>query len=320
MRCFQKKSLPLSILKLKNTISLAVVFMLVTADSFAFERRPDFSGSWILKARQSLSGTDYADGLPEQMRISQNNYTHTITILTITPTEHGLDTGNYTLKLGGSPINTVSPSGKNKVIRFEYSADSMGMTETTMYSRPNESNPYRISKMYWRLAEGGSNIEIVREDKFGKVEENWSIKGLYGRSGAGIRFVEDENMQQVKAKAKAEGKFVFVDCYASWCGPCKKMDKDVYPLDDLGRFINDHFICIKMQMDTSRADDAEKKSRYADAHFLIEQYGINAYPTFLFFSPDGRIVHRDMGYKTADRICFSCGCRIESCPAILYAS
>ena len=34
--------------------------------------------------------------------------------------------------------------------------------------------------------------------------------------------------EQALAAAKEEGKLVFVDCYTSWCGPCKDMAENVF--------------------------------------------------------------------------------------------
>lgn len=33
--------------------------------------------------------------------------------------------------------------------------------------------------------------------------------------------------EEALAKANKENKLLFVDCYTTWCGPCKQMDKYV---------------------------------------------------------------------------------------------
>jgi len=113
----------------------------------------------------------------------------------------------------------------------------------------------------------------------------------------GIQFEHGLNWDEVQAKAKAENKYIFVDCFATWCGPCKAMDKEVYPLDTVGNYFNKKFICIKLQLDSTKADNEETKSWYADARRMVQQYKISAFPSFLFFSPDGKMVHKGIGYK-----------------------
>jgi len=120
---------------------------------------------------------------------------------------------------------------------------------------------------------------------------------VYAQPDTGVHFVQGFNWNQVKEKAKAENKFIFIDCYASWCGPCKAMDKETYPLKKAGDFMNERFISFKAQMDTSKKDDEQVKEFYADAHFLMHEYAINEFPTLLFFSPEGKVVHKAVGFK-----------------------
>ncbi len=115
----------------------------------------------------------------------------------------------------------------------------------------------------------------------------------------GIQFVNGSNWEQILAKAKVENKYIFLDCYASWCGPCKMMDKEVYTNDSVGSFLNANFISVKVQMDTSKMDNANVRMLYIDAHNLSISYNVNAYPTYLFFDPSGQIVHRSIGYQEA---------------------
>lgn len=112
----------------------------------------------------------------------------------------------------------------------------------------------------------------------------------------GIAFQQELNWNQIIEKAKTTNKYIFIDCYASWCGPCKKMDSEVYTNDTIGTYFNNNFISVKYQLDTARSDDSNIKARYSDAHQINYHYKVNAYPTFLFLSPDGKLVHRGIGY------------------------
>jgi thioredoxin-related protein len=113
-----------------------------------------------------------------------------------------------------------------------------------------------------------------------------------------VEWVNTLNWEQIKQRASAENKYIFLDCYATWCGPCKKMDKEVFSNDTIVEFINKNFIPVKVQMDTSKNDDEMVKKWYMDADKISKTYKVNAFPTFLFFSPSGDIVHKGAGYRT----------------------
>lgn len=113
----------------------------------------------------------------------------------------------------------------------------------------------------------------------------------------GIRFESGLSWTQVQAKAKAENKYIFMDCYATWCGPCKWMSVNIFPDREVGDFMNAHFINVAVQMDKTVKDDQGIKNWYGDANKLQQEYKIDAYPTYLFFSPDGQPLHRFTGLR-----------------------
>ncbi|WES99758.1 thioredoxin fold domain-containing protein [Chryseobacterium arthrosphaerae] len=99
----------------------------------------------------------------------------------------------------------------------------------------------------------------------------------------GIKF-EDSNFASILAKAKKENKLIFVDAYASWCGPCKLMVKNIFPLQSVGDYYNAHFINAKIDMEKGEGIDLAKK------------YNVKAFPTYLFIDGNGEAVHRTLGY------------------------
>jgi thioredoxin-related protein len=110
--------------------------------------------------------------------------------------------------------------------------------------------------------------------------------------GPAINFEKELNWQQILIKAKQENKYIFIDCSATWCLPCKKMEKEVFSQKNVADFINSHFVSVQVQMDTTNDDSESIKKWYKDAHDLKDKYNVSAYPTYLFFSPQGEIVHR----------------------------
>lgn len=98
-----------------------------------------------------------------------------------------------------------------------------------------------------------------------------------------IQFVKGMTWAQIKAKALKEKKMIFFDAYATWCGPCKYMDNSVYTQKAAGDYYNVNYINVKMDMEAG------------EGITLSEEFNISAYPTFLFFSPEGKLVHKYVG-------------------------
>lgn len=116
----------------------------------------------------------------------------------------------------------------------------------------------------------------------------------------GTHFEHGLSWQQVKEKAKKENKYLFVDCFTTWCGPCKHMAKAIFPQEKVGDFFNKNFVNVKVQFDKTKDDSEEVKKWYADAEAIAKKFEINAYPTFLVFSPQGQLVHKIIGGGDAD--------------------
>src|SRR6476660_9276855 len=98
-----------------------------------------------------------------------------------------------------------------------------------------------------------------------------------------------------KSKSELRKQIHFSGLFATWCVPCKLMDRNVFPQKILGDFVNDKFISVKVQLDTSNEDSKEVKEWYAEAQKIKHLFGVSALPTFLFFSPKGLIVHKGVG-------------------------
>ncbi len=123
--------------------------------------------------------------------------------------------------------------------------------------------------------------------------------GLLAQTG--LIFEHGLSWEQIQAKAKAENKYIFMDAFTTWCGPCMQMAKNIFPLDEVGKAMNPKFLNVKVQLDTTDKDNEEVKQWYADAHAIMKQYNVRAFPTYLYFSPEGKIVHRAIGSSTADK-------------------
>ncbi|HUB60874.1 MAG TPA: thioredoxin fold domain-containing protein [Puia sp.] len=113
----------------------------------------------------------------------------------------------------------------------------------------------------------------------------------------GVHFEHNLSWTAIQAKARAENKYIFMDCFTTWCGPCRYMSTTIFPREETGNYFNDKFISVKVQLDTTAGDADNVKAWYADGHDIATKYGVRAYPTYLIFAPDGHIVHRIVGSR-----------------------
>lgn len=118
------------------------------------------------------------------------------------------------------------------------------------------------------------------------------------KQAEGIAF-EKGAWKDILNKAKAENKPVFVDCYTSWCGPCKMLAKEVFTDPDVAKVFNEKFVNAKVDMEKG------------EGPALKEQYGVNAYPTLLFLNGDGELQHCIVGGMPAEELLKQAGLALE---------
>ena len=109
------------------------------------------------------------------------------------------------------------------------------------------------------------------------------------QEGKGIQFFKG-TFAQALAKAKAEGKPLFVDFYAVWCGPCKKMEKQIFTQPEVGEYFNKHFIALQL--------DAEKPENVD----VAKTYKVEAFPTLGIFDGEGKALSINVGYMNAQEL------------------
>jgi hypothetical protein len=78
------------------------------------------------------------------------------------------------------------------------------------------------------------------------------------------------------------------------------MDSTVYNSDVVGEVFNKYFVSIKVQSDTAKRDSRAIQSWYPYARDIINRYSIDAFPSFLFLSPNGTLIQRGVGLKSKE--------------------
>lgn len=104
-----------------------------------------------------------------------------------------------------------------------------------------------------------------------------------------------------------KGKVVYLDFWASWCGPCKQSFPWMNSIYEKYRSQGFEIVAINLDMN---ADDAQKFLANNTAKFSIafdskgvtpKQYGVKGMPTSYLLGRDGRVIYQHMGFNEADK-------------------
>ena len=108
-----------------------------------------------------------------------------------------------------------------------------------------------------------------------------------GAAQAQVKF-ETVSTDAVREMAVKQGKLVFIDLYASWCPPCKMMERLVFSRKDVGAFMEQRFVAAKYDTDQPTGKE------------LLSRYGNGAIPLYLIFDTKGELLGRIQGASSAD--------------------
>lgn len=123
--------------------------------------------------------------------------------------------------------------------------------------------------------------------------------------GSASPLFEYENHKGGKTKlADLKGKYVYIDTWATWCGPCRAEIPFLKKVEEKYHGKNIEFVSISI--DTKK--DYEKWKKFVDEKQLggvqliadndwnsqfVKDFGINSIPRFILIGPDGKVVSAD---------------------------
>jgi len=108
-------------------------------------------------------------------------------------------------------------------------------------------------------------------------------------NNTGIEFAHIK-FQEALEKAGNEDKLIFLDAYASWCGPCKYMSAKIFTNPEVGSYFNEKFVNLKIDMEKGEGPS------------LARRYSVGAYPTLYIINRNGDVVAKQVGALDAERL------------------
>jgi thioredoxin-like negative regulator of GroEL len=95
------------------------------------------------------------------------------------------------------------------------------------------------------------------------------------------------SFDDAKKMSLATNKFIIVDFWATWCGPCKKMDSESWSNAEVNQIL-EGYVQVKVDI------DADKE--------LAKQYGIESIPNMFIMDGNGKVVYTFSGYHDAEKL------------------
>ena len=151
------------------------------------------------------------------------------------------------------------------------------------------------------------NVVSAKNQEFYLVKSAYQAMQVQQRTGEGQPFIDylvpggNPDGSDVKlSDYVGRGKYILLDHWASWCGPCKA--EIPYIKKTWEAFHGDRFEVVSIAVSDKRVD-TEKALQQLDMpwpqildgqRIAKELYGVNAIPHLILFAPDGTILKRGL--------------------------
>lgn len=168
------------------------------------------------------------------------------------------------------------------------------------------------NKDFKTLEESGFEKKFIALEKISAVNSLMNFKQMFKAEKAKAKMngiaapdFEYESIAGKKVKlSDFKGKYVYIDVWATWCGPCRAEISHLKKLEEKLHGKNIEFVSISVDYEKDyekwKKFVAEKQlggiQVYADKNWessFIQSFGINSIPRFILIDPNGNVVSSD---------------------------
>jgi thiol:disulfide interchange protein len=112
-------------------------------------------------------------------------------------------------------------------------------------------------------------------------------KAAEGGAAAGKEIAWLDDLDQAMALARQQNKPIVTDFWATWCGPCKRMEETTWR-DPKVIAAAAGFVMVKLDVDKATA--------------AAQKYQVDSIPTIAVMDADGKVTKQQVGYTEADEL------------------
>jgi thiol-disulfide isomerase/thioredoxin len=206
-------------------------------------------------------------------------------------------------------------AAENNYLAQKIIADSEFNFDELLEATPEEFNKKMTEKQnnaISKLEKGGFEPVFVDYQKRGMQQELFEMKVYFKQkqdqkklNGASSPSFDFENYAGGKTKLEdLRGKYVYIDVWATWCGPCRGEIPSLQKIEE--KYHDKNIAFVSMSVDVQKDHDKWKNfvkekslggiQLFADKDWnsdFTKAFGINSIPRFILIDPAGKVVSAD---------------------------